>query len=218
MRKICSTCRRCSTMILLACFVLLLCLSAYSEGTVISQEPGGSINLTCSFDGCPSNISRYKYLYLYYEFYEQEEVLFLDNNSPSGMPRLKYEHRIQTHRSTLTFTISNLTVNDTGIYRCVRKKSADIAVNCSVYAVFITEKTSCSSIPPTIIIPPLMLYVIFICIISVLTMWIFFLLIIPRVKQWCIRRKARDAQTVSHDNVYEIMREKPRNPDQINSA
>ncbi|MEQ2210627.1 hypothetical protein XENOCAPTIV_016751, partial [Xenoophorus captivus] len=138
MRKICSTSRSCSTMILLACFVLLLCLSAYSEGTVISQEPGGSINLTCSFDGCPSNISGYKYLYLYYEFHEQEEVLFFDTNSPSGTPRLKYEHRIQTHRSTLTFTISNLTVNDTGMYRCVYKKSANIAVKCSVYAVFIT--------------------------------------------------------------------------------
>ncbi|KAK5602550.1 hypothetical protein CRENBAI_008988 [Crenichthys baileyi] len=137
----------------------------------------------------------------------------------SGTPRLKYEHRIQTHRSTLTFTISNLTVNDTGIYRCVYKKSANIAVKCSVYAVFITEKTPCSSIPPTII-PPLMSYVIFICIISVLAMLIFFLLIIPRVKQWCIRRKARGAQTVSCDTVYEIMTKNPGAliAAQINSA
>ncbi|XP_043971223.1 uncharacterized protein LOC122830156 isoform X3 [Gambusia affinis] len=128
-----------------------------------------------------------------------------------AMPRGKYERRIQTDRSTMTFTISNLTVNDEGIYKCVFKKTDKVFVSCSIYGVFITETKSCPMMPPTkdstFVVPrtTLMLFIILICVISVLAMWIFFLLITPRVKQWCIRRRAGGDQKVSTDNVYEIM-------------
>ncbi|XP_043971222.1 uncharacterized protein LOC122830156 isoform X2 [Gambusia affinis] len=196
-------------MALLSCTILLVCLSAYSESTVISQEPGGSINLTCSPDECPDKIDGYNYLYL---FHEKDEVLFFPFTSQSeAMPRGKYERRIQTDRSTMTFTISNLTVNDEGIYKCVFKKTDKVFVSCSIYGVFITETKSCPMMPPTkdstFVVPrtTLMLFIILICVISVLAMWIFFLLITPRVKQWCIRRRAGGDQKVSTDNVYEIM-------------
>ncbi|XP_023188934.1 uncharacterized protein LOC111608512 [Xiphophorus maculatus] len=196
-------------MTLLAYTILLVCLSAYSESTVISKEPGGSINLTCSSDECPDKIDGYNYLYLYHE---KDEVLFFPFTSQSvAVPREKYKRRIQTHRSTMTFTISNLTVNDEGIYKCVYKKSDKVFVNCGIYGVFITETMSCPTMPPTkcsTCIEPrttLMLFIILICVISVLAMWIFFLLIIPRVKQWCIRRRTGGDQNVTTDNVYEIM-------------
>ncbi|XP_008412961.1 uncharacterized protein LOC103467975 isoform X2 [Poecilia reticulata] len=196
-------------MALLAYAVLLVCLSAYSESAVISQEPGGNISLTCSSDECPEKINGYNYLYLYRE---KDEVLFFPFTSQSvAVPRGKYEHRIQTHRSTMTFTISNLTVNDQGVYTCVYKKSDKVFVICSIYGVFITETKSSPTMPPTKCPTfvdtrtTLMLFIILICVISALAMWIFFLLIIPRVKQWCIRRRAEGDQKVSTDNVYEIM-------------
>ncbi|XP_016535928.1 uncharacterized protein LOC103150119 isoform X2 [Poecilia formosa] len=179
------------------------------ESTLISQEPGGSISLTCSSNECPEKIDGYIYLYLYHE---KDEVLFFSFTTPSvAMPRVKYEHRIQTHRPNMTFTISNLTVDDQGVYTCVYKKSDKVFVICSIYGVFITETMSCPTMPPTKCSTfvdtrtALMLFIILICVISVLAMWIFFLLITPRVKLWCIRRRAGGEQKFSTDNVYEIM-------------
>ncbi|XP_038125567.1 uncharacterized protein LOC119772927 [Cyprinodon tularosa] len=191
---------------LLASSLLLLCLSAYSEGTVISKEPGESIHLTCSSEECPTYSNEYHYLYLYYTIDEEAEVVFSNIKSERFSPRGKYESRTKLDIHNRTITLSNLTASDTGIYKCVYKKSSTEKITCSVYAVFITEKTPCSTVSPAVEPSPVLMYIIFVCIISVLAMWILMLLILPKVQQRFIKRRAMHAHQSSADNVYEIMR------------
>lgn len=110
-----------------------------AESSLISQEPGKEINLDCSSDGCPQSTSGYDALYLYHTLNEEEEVLFvITAQSQQIMPRQRYKGRIQKHKASFNFTVSNLTENDSGIYSCVYKKLSGSSVKCSVYAVLIT--------------------------------------------------------------------------------
>ncbi|XP_012728615.3 uncharacterized protein LOC105933568 [Fundulus heteroclitus] len=205
---------------LLACSVLVLCLSACSGRKVIFTDVGASISLSCYSDGCPTD----KNLYLYHELDKKEEVLFSHSKTPNAAPRLMYQDRIQTNNSARNFTISNLTVNDAGIYTCAYTEPGSNII-CNIYAVFIKEvpvpcelKTPSNPSPPPTTFgteQPLVMYIVFICVIVVLAMWIVFLLIIPRVKGWCERRRRRRAQcapTVYVDNVYETMTKNQGDP------
>lgn len=76
-------------------------------------------------------------MYLYCDFREQEEVLYyhLGPEYEKISLRPKYENRTQKEGSLKnhTITISNLTVNDSGMYSCDYKKDGGDGIKCNVY-------------------------------------------------------------------------------------
>ncbi|XP_069553226.1 uncharacterized protein [Brachyistius frenatus] len=197
---------------LLCCWsVMLICLSAYSESTVMYKESGKNITLRCSSEECPERINDYVGMYLFHEFVEEKEVIFYKDKL---MERTGYKSRIQINRyqnHTITITISNLTADDSGVYTCVYTNTMINQVRCNSAIVFIRGVTPCSKpeeVPGTSAEesgPPLVLIVTAACAISSLVSIIFMLLIILRVKQSTRSRGRRSAPQESNDYVYEVM-------------
>ncbi|XP_035515530.1 uncharacterized protein LOC118326608 [Morone saxatilis] len=126
-------------MIRLCWFMLLLSLFANAK---VYKESGESITLECSSAGCPRSIEGYTGMYLYHEFKELDEVLYyhsMPGKADKITPRLRYKGRTQTKGplKNNTITISNLTVDDTGLYRCVFFKFPSDYVHCKVYTLFV---------------------------------------------------------------------------------
>lgn len=106
------------------------------------QAPGESVTLECSSAGCPRSIEKHSGMTLYWEYEERGEVLYYHTSPGSAdkvTPRKGYENRVQTNGSlkNLTVTISSLTVNDTGFYRCVYTKFPSDRVQCNVHKLFV---------------------------------------------------------------------------------
>ncbi|XP_013128451.1 uncharacterized protein LOC106098449 [Oreochromis niloticus] len=193
--------------------ILLICCYSHSESTIIIREPGESITLKCSSEGCPKN-DVYIAMYLYHNFPERKEVYFYSNYTNSKlMERPQYKGRIESNGAPMNhdFTISNLTVDDSGVYTCVYKESADKGVNCKVYTVFVRGFAPCPSKEPQITTTVeerflVMLLIICICVISTLLIIIFILLIMQKVKQRSsCRRLSNSSPEESNDCVYEVM-------------
>ncbi|XP_026025070.1 uncharacterized protein LOC113023260 [Astatotilapia calliptera] len=128
------------------CWALVLIFSySTSEGTIIITEPGESITLKCSSEECPKNNGRYVGMYLYHRFTEQNEVYYYRNHVNSKVAvRSRYKGRIESNGAPMnhSITMTNLTVDDSGVYTCVYKESVDKSVECKVYTVFVREITN----------------------------------------------------------------------------
>uniref|UniRef100_A0A3Q4M218 Ig-like domain-containing protein n=1 Tax=Neolamprologus brichardi TaxID=32507 RepID=A0A3Q4M218_NEOBR len=101
--------------------------------------PGESITLKCSPEECPQNSGRYVGMYLYHRFTEQNEVYFYSNHVNSKVTvRSRYKGRIESNGAPMnhSITMTNLTVDDSGVYTCVYKESVDKSAECKVYTVF----------------------------------------------------------------------------------
>ncbi|XP_042070224.1 uncharacterized protein LOC102296981 isoform X2 [Haplochromis burtoni] len=153
-------------------------------------------------------------MYLYHNFIEQKEVYFYGNYANSKIiERPRYEGRIESNGAPMNhnITISNLTVDDSGVYTCVYKESADKSVNCNVHTVFVRGLAPCPSQEPQIPTTVedrflVMLLIICICVISTLLIIIFILLITQKVKQRSsCRRLSSSSPEESNDCVYEVM-------------
>ncbi|XP_031595959.1 V-set and immunoglobulin domain-containing protein 1-like isoform X3 [Oreochromis aureus] len=193
--------------------LLLICYDPHSGSTIIIREPGESITLKCSSEGCPKN-DGYIAMYLYHNFIEQKEVYFYSNYTNGKlMARQRYEGRIESNGAPMNhdITISNLTVDDSGVYTCVYKESANKGVNCKVYTVFVRGFAPRPSQEPQITTTVeerflVMLLIICICVISILLIIIFILLIMQKVKQRSsCRRLSNSSPEESNDCVYEVM-------------
>ncbi|XP_039468956.1 uncharacterized protein LOC116320467 isoform X5 [Oreochromis aureus] len=129
------------------------------------------------------------------------------------MARQRYEGRIESNGAPMNhdITISNLTVDDSGVYTCVYKESANKGVNCKVYTVFVRGFAPRPSQEPQITTTVeerflVMLLIICICVISILLIIIFILLIMQKVKQRSsCRRLSNSSPEESNDCVYEVM-------------
>uniref|UniRef100_A0A3Q1HHD6 Ig-like domain-containing protein n=1 Tax=Acanthochromis polyacanthus TaxID=80966 RepID=A0A3Q1HHD6_9TELE len=115
-------------MTLLCWCIMSLCLSVY---------PGGSVTLKCSSEECPQLITGFAAMYLYHEHTGQEEVLYYSSGSESSdniALRQRYNGRIRTTGSFMnhSITISNLAVDDTGLYSCVYVKQVKYKVKCNL--------------------------------------------------------------------------------------
>ncbi|XP_061585373.1 uncharacterized protein si:rp71-81e14.2 isoform X2 [Cololabis saira] len=194
------------------CSVLLLCLSVRSERIAIFGEAGKNITLTCSFQS-PRGSGGFAGLYLYHKFRaNEEEVFFVNKYTPKkAVPRKNYEGRFQTEGTfnKLNIIIGNLTVNDSGYYRCVYKINSSTNDLRNTYAVFITDGSCCTQKeqPPSFKADkclPLSYYFIISCVISAVITTTFLLLL--RAKRWRNKRRSRSEQIVSNDCVYEEMR------------
>ncbi|XP_051240205.1 uncharacterized protein LOC127354356 [Dicentrarchus labrax] len=217
-------------MMRLCWFILLLSLFANAkDNTAVYKESGESITLECSSAGCPSSIEGYTGMYLYHEFKELDEVLYFHSKPGTAdkiTPRPRYKNRTQTEGplKNHTITISNLTVDDTGLYRCAFIKFPGDKVRCNVYTLIVGGGLNESGVVcklcdvlqhPASGMPcastskksqPLVLIIIATIASSTLVTVIFILLILPRVKQWTSNRRRRErVPRVSNDYVYEVM-------------
>ncbi|XP_035492776.2 uncharacterized protein LOC118312356 [Scophthalmus maximus] len=199
-------------MMLLSCSILLLCLSATAEDIVVWRESGENVTLECSLAKCPSSIDGFVGMYLYHDLKKCAEVLYY-HSSPKYdkiTPRIGYLERVEMKGSLKknTVTISNLTVGDSGIYRCVYRGNVATQLKCNVYNLFVLGVQPCprseeelrDNVSETS--PPLVLIIVASCAISIIATVIVILLIF-RVKQWTGGR--RSARTAPNDCVYEVM-------------
>ncbi|XP_056226782.1 immunoglobulin V-set domain-containing protein [Seriola aureovittata] len=190
-------------MILLCWSLLSLCLSTSAEFTTVRQKSGENVTLECSFTKCQRSNNKTTDMYLYHNLEEKKEVLYYytDHESEKITPRKGYSGRVGKKGSleNNTVTIRNLTVDDSGLYTCVYDE-----VTCNVYILVVSDLLHEES-PERENNLGLLLIIFAICSISIIAIMFFILLIIPRVKQWISRRKARNDPQGSNDYVYEVM-------------
>lgn len=205
-------------MILVCWCIMSLCLSVNSESIIMYKDPGGDVTLKCSDKTCLQPVTGFDGMYLYHEHTGKEEVLYYCNGCPYIEQRQRCKGRIQKTGdfSNHSITISNLTVDDAGLYSCVYAKSSSYKVKCNVYAVIMTGATSCPTTAEEKS-SPLLLIITVACITAAISMLIsplIFLVIQSRVQR-CRhnRRMARNTQPVSHDYVYEVMTKNGFQPD-----
>ncbi|XP_050926651.1 V-set and immunoglobulin domain-containing protein 1 isoform X3 [Lates calcarifer] len=192
-------------MMLLCWSTLLLCLSANAEHTAVCRVSGENVTLECSFTESPNSNDELIGMYLYHNAKTQEEVLYY-HSSPGPekiSPRIRYAKRVEKQGSLKnhTITISNLTVEDSGIYRCVYKKNVQSEDIRNVYILAVSEKKPDGSEECL----PLVLIIGVACVVSIMVTMIFIWLIVPKVKQWTSRRRIRNVPQQSNEYVYEIM-------------
>lgn len=190
--------------------ITLLCSSAAS-GHVIYKETNGSVTLKCSHEGCFQPTDEYDGMYLYNEF-SVEEVLYLYGQSNEITPRKRYSGRVESSGPFMnnSITISSLTADDSGVYRCVYTRGSKENTNCSVYMLVVTGHSPFIETPAEENCPqPVALIVILAsCVVALLLVNIFFLLVIPKVKERRIRRR----QPPPEFGVYEVMTRKSLPP------
>ncbi|KAM7418901.1 hypothetical protein PAMA_016157 [Pampus argenteus] len=218
-------------MIMLLCWsMLLLCLSANAEDTAICQDSGEKIQLKCSSAGCPNDIKDYVGMYLYVSQNCKEKNVLYYHPYPQSKdkitPSMRYKDRIQTNGSLVNhiITISNLTVTDSGVYRCVYKRFPEGECRSNVYTVLVKEgvpqmpllvstrggyfeeepsqtpykEANAQSVNQQCPFLPLIISAT--CAISTLMTMIFILLIVPKVK-----RCTCSTPQGPNDCVYEVM-------------
>ncbi|XP_071360608.1 uncharacterized protein [Trachinotus anak] len=199
-------------MMLLCWSLLSLCLSANAGITALQREPGENVTLECSLTQCPRSPDELTGMYLYHYSVEKEKELYYYHKSEKISPRSRYSGRVEKKGSLKNhnITISNLTVDDSGLYRCVYKHSYTEVI-CNVYILVISGEAPCPRSEKEALAedgeknPPLVLLLAAACSISIIATTIFLLLIVPRVKQWISRRKVRKVPQSSNDYVYEVM-------------
>uniref|UniRef100_A0A3B4GFB5 Immunoglobulin V-set domain-containing protein n=1 Tax=Pundamilia nyererei TaxID=303518 RepID=A0A3B4GFB5_9CICH len=122
-------------------WLLFMCPTAEGKKLFLWREVLVRMDRSLLPEGrCPQNNDGYAGMYLYHNFIEQKEVYFYGNYANSKIiERPRYEGRIESNGAPMNhnITISNLTVDDSGVYTCVYKESADKSVNCNVHTVFV---------------------------------------------------------------------------------
>ncbi|GLD74374.1 uncharacterized protein AKAME5_002570300 [Lates japonicus] len=153
-----------------------------TEHTVVYRVSGESVTLECSFAESPYSNDELIGMYLYHNAKTQEEVLYY-HSSPGVekiSPRVRYSKRVEKKGSleNHTITISNLTVEDSSIYRCVYKKNAQSEDIRNVYILVVSEKESEPDGNEKCL--PLVLIISVTSAISIMVTMIFIWLIVPK--------------------------------------
>ncbi|XP_026216472.1 uncharacterized protein si:ch211-188c18.1 [Anabas testudineus] len=206
MRNNHSRCHGCN-MLLLCWFIPLLCLHVNAEDIALCRELGEDVSLECSSAGCPGSIDGFVGMYLYHFLREKEEVLYYhqDPEPEQITPRQRYQNRIQKEGSLKnhTITISNLTLDDSGVYSCVYKNRLNLDMKCNIYILVVRVP----SIIPDEKFPYPVLFMIGAFVAGMLVAMILIKMVVPGVKHCArSRRKMRHAPLPApNDCVYEVM-------------
>ena len=113
-------------------------VSCITEDIAVYRWEGESVTLKCSSEGRPSNAEEYNGLYLYRQDCkgeEEEEVLHHHGRNGRISPQQRFSGRVLTTGSLMnhTITISSLTIEDAGLYRCVYVNKNYDRVKCNGY-------------------------------------------------------------------------------------
>ncbi|CAI5679955.1 unnamed protein product [Oreochromis niloticus] len=195
-------------MIRLCLAILLICYYCYSESTIFITEPGESITLKCSSEECPQNNGQYAGMYLYHRFTEQNEVYFYSNHVNSKVTlRSRFKGRMESNGAPMnhSITMTNLTVDDSGVYTCVYTESVDKSVECKVYTVFVRAYPGQDD-------QHILVFIISICVLGMLLIVVFILLIIQRVKQKRSSKIRPRRSMQESSDVYEVMTKSDLSP------
>ncbi|XP_071245225.1 uncharacterized protein [Salvelinus alpinus] len=152
---------------------------------------------------CSTTLKDQEGMYLYVGLDRDMEVLYYHQNSSKLTPRKRYWDRVKTEGPVdqLTITISNLTIEDTGVYWCVYTK-----FNEAMYENDINQGRGSTLVVVNDNEKPCPSGVVNIIIISILTILlcvIFLIWVVSRVKR-CFNQGGYTPQ-VFPDSVYEDM-------------
>lgn len=111
-----------------------------TENIAVWRESGENVTLRCSTAGCSGNIEMYDGMYLYHTGHvKRKQVLYYHAGSTEQINledgfknRTQKEGSLKNH----TISISELTVDDSGLYSCVFLSFPDV-VQCSVHTLFV---------------------------------------------------------------------------------
>ncbi|XP_062403666.1 uncharacterized protein si:rp71-81e14.2 [Sardina pilchardus] len=105
--------RRCHHILLLVCFCVCF-LTGLSADKVEWKQVGEHVEIACS-----TRLQNQGGMYLYHTYHKTREVFYL-NPGMKCTPRLPFDKRIRVTGSftNVHATVSNLTVNDTGVFWC----------------------------------------------------------------------------------------------------
>ncbi|KAM8878067.1 uncharacterized protein AB9W97_014088 [Spinachia spinachia] len=184
---------------------MLLCLCFNAETSAVWRESGDNVTLRCS-----SSDERYDgmYLYLYQEHMTQVQVVYYPGPQHNIVTAgARFRGRIHTDGSLRnnTVTISKLTVNDTGFYKCVYLQFGSDETPCSDYTLFVRGVAPCSCLLTHGKSPCLVWIIIAAFITGTLVTLSFIPLVVSRVRRWSSSRTTAAPRQVSNDNVYEVM-------------
>ncbi|KAL6110196.1 uncharacterized protein ACO6RY_19328 [Pungitius sinensis] len=186
-------------------FAMLLFLCVKAETNTVWREFGNNVTLRCS-----SCSERYDgmYLYLYQQRKERRQVLFYPGRTNTITPGHTFMKRIHTEGSLRnhTVTISQLTVDDAGFYKCVYFTFSTSETQCSNYTLFVKGVAPCSC-PLAEDKSPCLVWIIIAAFTTGMLVTIPFILLVV----WRVRRRSGSSRRtsvprpVSNGNVYEVM-------------
>ncbi|XP_040042433.2 uncharacterized protein LOC120825102 isoform X2 [Gasterosteus aculeatus] len=187
---------------LLGWFAMSLCLCVNAETNAVWRDSGDNVTLGCSscdkgYDGM--------YLYLYREHKPRIQVVYYPDSGDETTPGDAFIERIQTNGSLSkhTVTISTLSVNDSGFYKCVYVTFPSGETSCSNYILFVRGVAPCPC-PLGYDKSPCRVFIIVAAFTACMLVTIpFILLVISRVRRWSSSRRVPGP--LSNDNVYEVM-------------
>ncbi|XP_055014540.1 uncharacterized protein si:rp71-81e14.2 [Boleophthalmus pectinirostris] len=181
----------------------LICLFTFASASEVLQlTPGEILIMNCS--KCVEGQRTGMYLYQY-----DEKVAYYHYEDNFVVYNLKDKHRIKQDGSfeKHTITIFNVTVGDSGFYRCIYVKFKERDDTCDTYRVVIKENstqkpvvTPTATTRNTTTYAPILIIVIT-AVVSIIITMIFTLCVIPKVQKWMCSEESGD----SHANVYEVM-------------
>ena len=117
-------------------------VSCITEDIAVYRWEGESVTLKCSSEGCPRSVEESIGMYLNRQDCkgeEEEEVLYHHRRNGRISPRGRFSGRVLTTGSLMnhTITISNLTIEDAGLYRCVYVNKNYDRVKCNGYTLVV---------------------------------------------------------------------------------
>ncbi|XP_037328606.2 uncharacterized protein LOC119218343 [Pungitius pungitius] len=185
---------------LLGRFAMLLFLCVAAETNTVWREAGNNVTLRCSscsegYDGM--------YLFLYQQQNPRKQVLYYPKTpGDTFMNRTVTEGSLRNH----TVTISQLTVDDAGFYKCVYIKFPRVETQCSNYTLFVRGVAPCCC-PLAEDKSPCLAWIIIAAFTTGMLVTIPFILLVAwRVRRRCgSSRRTSVPRQVPNDNVYEVM-------------